>query len=412
MQNATGKRHLLGTPFEAFAAYCAEQNLPGFRARQVYEWVYRKGAASFDEMTNLGRELREQLSRDWDIYTSRIARRQESTDGTVKLLLEWPDGATSECVMIPDADRRTACISSQVGCPVGCRFCASGLSGLQRQLTTGQIIEQAMRVRQVCEFPHRVAPQPAAPVLPIVTPEPEPISRDDAAIVRRGRAPQVAAPAAAPRPNPASRRASEPQRLSNIVFMGLGEPLGNYAAVLAAIRIINAEWGMNIGARKITVSTVGLPSQIRRLAGEDLQINLALSLHAPNDALRQELIPWAERISIAELTDAVRYYFDKTGREATLEYILLGGVNDGPEHANELVSLCRKMRCNVNLIRYNPVAGLGYERPKSFASQKFLQRLRERGVNAHLRKSRGMDIDAACGQLRRAEMLQSRQPVG
>lgn len=366
MTAASGKSHLLGVSLDAFGAWCDQQGLPSYRARQVFEWVYARGASSFDQMTNLSKPLRETLSEQWDIFTSTIIRRQESSDGTIKLLLEWPDGATSECVLIPDQDRRTACISSQVGCPVGCRFCASGLGGLQRQLTAGQIVEQAMRVRQLTEKSKAENRN----------------SKQDG-------------------PDQPFRLSTFDFRLSNIVFMGLGEPLGNYSAVIEAIRILNAPWGMNIGARKITVSTVGLPSQIRRLAREDLQINLALSLHAPNDRIRRELIPWAGKIPLPEIVDSVREYFDRTGREVTMEYILLGAVNDQPRHADELATLCRKMRCNVNLIRYNPVAGLGYERPTSEASQRFVRRLRERGVNAHLRRSRGIDIDAACGQLRR-----------
>jgi 23S rRNA (adenine2503-C2)-methyltransferase len=186
--------------------------------------------------------------------------------------------------------------------------------------------------------------------------------------------------------------------------MGLGEPLINYKSVLKAIRIINAPWGLNIGARNITISTVGLPRQIRKLADEGLQINLAISLHAPSDELRRELIPWAKKVPLEELIAAGRYYFDRTGREVTLEYVLLAGVNDKTEHAYDLVRVCRKMRCNVNLIRYNPVPHLPFERPESFAARNFAERLRERGVNAHIRKSRGLDIDAACGQLRRASL--------
>jgi len=182
----------------------------------------------------------------------------------------------------------------------------------------------------------------------------------------------------------------------------MGEPLANYDAVTRAIRIINADWGLNIGARSITVSTVGLPDKIRRLANEGLQINLAISLYAPDEPLRRKLIPWARRAPIDQLIAAGRYYFEKTGREVTLEYLLLADVNDQPEHANELVKVCRKMRCNVNVIRYNPVSGLGFERPTSFATHKFVARLRSRGINAHVRKSRGLDIDAACGQLRRS----------
>jgi 23S rRNA (adenine2503-C2)-methyltransferase len=183
--------------------------------------------------------------------------------------------------------------------------------------------------------------------------------------------------------------------------MGLGEPLANYEAVMRAVRTINADWGPNIGARKITISTVGLPKQIRRLADEGLQLNLALSLHAPTDVLRAELIPWAEKITIAELVSACRYYFDKTGREITLEYILLSGVNDRPVQASQLARFARQVRCNVNLLRYNPVEGMPYERPSSEAAHAFVRALRDHGVNAHIRTSRGLDIDAACGQLRR-----------
>ena len=338
------RRHLLGTSFDAFAAFCAEHDLPAYRAKQVYEWVFRRGAESFEAMTNLSKPLRTLFDEHWTIFSGAIAARQDSTDGTIKLLLVWPDGATSECVLIPDDKRRTACISSQVGCAVGCAFCASGLSGLQRQLAPGEIVEQAMRIRQLC---------------------------------------------------------TETDPLNHVVLMGLGEPLANYGSVMTAVRIINGDEGLNIGARKITISTVGLPTQIRKLAKEGLQVNLAISLHAPNDPLRKQLIPWAKNISIEELVEAGREFFEVTGREVTLEYLLLAGVNDELDHAHQLTKICRQMRCNVNLIRYNPVADLGYERPTSFATHKFADELRSRGVNAHVRKSRGMDIDAACGQLRR-----------
>jgi 23S rRNA (adenine2503-C2)-methyltransferase len=363
--DAHERQHLLNATLEQFSAFLAEHDEPAYRAKQVLDWVYRKGATSFEAMTNLSKGLRSLLAEHWDIFTSTISRRQEASDGVIKLLLEWPDGANSECVLIPEEGRNTACISSQVGCPVGCHFCASGLGGLQRQLTAGQIVEQAMRVRQLVETGTPPSPGSAAS-------------------------------------NPAQATEPNTERLSNIVLMGLGEPLANYGNVVTAIRLINAEAGMNIGARKITLSTVGLPSQMMRLANENLQINLAISLHAPTDELRQQIIPWAEKISIEEIVEAARYYFEKTGREVTIEYILLGNVNDGPEQANQLVSLARKMRCNVNLIRYNPVPGLPFERPSSFAAHKFTERLRARGINVHTRKSRGLDIEAACGQLRRS----------
>lgn len=317
---------------------------PAYRATQVLEWAYRHGVTRFEEMTNLSKALRTRLAAEKVLYESSVVSEQESNDGTVKLLLAWSDGATSECVLIPDEDRRTACISTQVGCPVGCVFCASGLDGLQRQLSAGQIVEQAMRVRSLCG--------------------------GDA-------------------------------RLSNIVFMGLGEPLANYAATVASVRTINAEWGLGIGARKITISTVGLPSQMRRLADEGLQVTLALSLHAPNDELRRQLIPWAENVTIETLVGAANDYFDKTGREITLEYILLGGVNDSEGLAADLARVARRMRSNVNLIAYNPVEGLPYERPTREAIARFVEALRQRGINAHVRRSRGLDIDGACGQLRR-----------
>lgn len=319
-----------------------------YRADQIIRWIYEDGATSFDEMTNLSKRLRETLPSKLDLYRSKVLRRGISADGTVKLLLQWPDGATSESVMIPTDRQKTACLSSQVGCPVGCRFCASGMRGFARNLTSGEILEQVVRVST--EATHAGG------------------------------------------------------RLSNVVFMGIGEPLANYDAVLAAIRTINAPWGLDIGARKITVSTVGLPENIRRLAGEGLQLNLALSLHAPTDGLRRDLIPWAKEVSLAKLRAACRHYFDETGREITLEYTLLDMTNDRPEHAEALARFANGLRCNVNLLRYNPVDGLPFDRPTSETALTFQKMLRNRGVNSHIRKSRGLDIDAACGQLRRQVM--------
>ncbi len=357
--SAKPRRHILAETPESLAPWLAEAGEPAFRGKQIFEWVYRRRAESFEAMSNLPKLLRDRLAEAFEIYTSSIARRADSSDGTIKLLLAWPDGATSECVMIPDGDRRTVCIGSQVGCPVGCRFCASGIDGVERNLTAGQIVEQVMRVEQICRDVDRVP--------------------DETTL----------------------------HQLSNIVMMGSGEPLANYQHVMAAVRILNAPWGLHIGARKITISTVGLPKQIRKLAEEGLQVNLALSAHAPNDALRRELIPWAEQIGLAELVAACRHYFEKTGREITFEYILLAGVNDRAEHAEQLAKLVKQLRCNVNLIRYNPVSPLPFGRPTSDATTRFQAILRKSGVNAHVRKSRGMDIDAACGQLRRKAQAES-----
>lgn len=342
--------HLLDCSPEQLEACCAQLGQPPYRARQILEWVYRHHAESFPHMTSLPKLLRDDLDKRVVIFSSKVAARQESADGTVKLLLQWPDGESTECVLIAEARRQTACISTQVGCPVGCVFCASGLSGLKRNLTPGQIVEQALRVGQ-----------------------------------------QV----------PAGKR------LSHVVLMGLGEPLANYDAVVRAIRTLNAKWGPNIAARRITVSTIGLPAQIRRLADEGLQINLALSVHAANDTLRWQLVPWAKSVTLSELTSAGRYWFSQTGREMTLEYVLLAGVNDQPEHAEQLARLARRLRCNVNLIRYHPVEGLSYRRPSGSATHRFQSLLRAWGANAHTRTSRGLDIDAACGQLRRREQAAS-----
>jgi len=310
------------------------------------EWVYRKGVDGYEQMTNLPGSLRDELTAALPLFASTILQQQKSRDGTVKLLLGWADGASSECVLIPQGSRRTACISTQVGCAVGCVFCASGLGGLQRQLSVGEIVEQAMRICRLC-------------------------GADD--------------------------------RLSNVVFMGLGEPLANYDATVAALRTFTAEWGMGIGARRMTVSTVGLPKAMVRLADEGLQVTLAISLHAPDDALRRRIIPWAKSVSIDALIEAGRMYFQKTGREITLEYILLGGLNDQPNHARQLAEVAARMRSNVNLIRYNPVQGLPFLSPALEQVRRFQDILQDRGVNVHVRRSRGLDIEAACGQLRRRQ---------
>jgi 23S rRNA (adenine2503-C2)-methyltransferase len=324
-----------------------EWALPRFRAQQVRDWVYGKLVADPCRMTNLNKRDQDLLRERLEFATSIVTARQSSNDGTQKLLLTWPGGEVAECVMIPDAERKTACISSQVGCPVGCKFCASGINGVKGNLTAAQIVEQVYRLNEM------LAPQST--------------------------------------------------RITNIVFMGMGEPLSNYANVLKAIEILHDPKCFNLGARRITVSTVGVPAKMRQLATEGLPINLAISLHAPNEPLRKQLIPWAEHFALPDILDAARFYFDKTGREVTLEYILLHGVNDQPQHARELARLCKTLRANVNLIRYNEVEGLPFIRPKADDVVTFQRILRDNGVNAHVRKSRGRDIDAACGQLRRKQ---------
>ena len=352
--------------------------LARYRAAQVIDWVYAKGVADPREMTNLADRDRVMLVERMRFLDGAVVRHQRATDGTQKLLVDWslapaapgaseasaalnvlgsPPGnpaTQTECVMIPSTSaasgkqRRTACISSQVGCPVGCKFCASGLGGLDGNLTAGQIVQQAW---QLAHDPNVV-------------------------------------------------QSSDGSGISNIVFMGMGEPMANLRSVLPAIRTLAADWGMGLSARKITVSTVGVPAGIRKLADLDLPVTLAISLHAPNDTIRKQIIPWAEFVTIEQLTDAGRAYFDKTGREITLEYILLGGLNDQPEHAHELARVTKRLRSNVNLIRYNEVAGLPFVRPADGDVIAFQSVLQHAGVNTHIRASRGRDIAAACGQLR------------
>ena len=341
------KLSIFGQLPEVFDAAVESWGWPSYRAGQVRQWVFEKFVTDPSRMSNLSKSDRVLLAERVEFGSGAIVRRQISSDGTIKLLLRWPGGQEAETVMIPDAARRTACVSSQVGCPVGCRFCASGIGGGKGNLSAAQIVEQVYAL------------------------------------------------------NLQLRDAGE--RITNVVFMGMGEPLANYANVLGAVRILHDPGALNIGARRITISTVGVPARMRELAHEQLPLNLAISLHAPTESLRKNLIPWAEHFALAEILSAARYYFESTGREVTLEYILLSGVNDQVEHAVQLAKLCKTLRANVNLIRYNEVEGLEFKRPKSSDVAAFQEVLRNNGVNAHVRKSRGREIDAACGQLRRKE---------
>jgi len=384
--------HIFGLTPEALRDHLTTQGMPAFRAKQVLEWVYHHGVADPRQMTNISGRDRAKLADSLEFVQGTVLREQQATDGTRKLLIDWrgggegtgireqgtgdqtngstplpliPDPRTqnpgtnpdsqTECVMIPAVSRdsgrqrRTACVSSQIGCPVGCKFCASGLGGLDGNLSAGQIVQQVWQL---------------------------------------GNLPGVGG-------------------ISNVVFMGMGEPLANFEAVTAAAKIMTADWGLGISGRRVTISTVGIPSGIRRLAELDLAVTLAISLHAPNDAIRRRIIPWAKFVTIEQLVEAGREYFERTGREITLEYILLGGVNDQPEHARQLARVARRLRANINLIRYNEVKGLPYDRPATPDVQRFQAILREAGVNTHIRASRGRDIAAACGQLRHEHQHQT-----
>jgi 23S rRNA (adenine2503-C2)-methyltransferase len=325
-------------------AWLAEQCQPPLRAKQVRRWVVAGRAESFDAMTDLPRDLRADLAAAWAPLGTQVARHLRSIDGTQKLLLRLHDGRLIECVLIPEGDRRTACISTQVGCGMGCVFCASGLDGVARNLSAGEILEQLVRLRNLL---------------------------------------------------PPS------ERLTNVVVMGMGEPLANLDHLLDALAAAGHKDGLNLGQRHVTISTVGLPAKIRRLADLNKQYHLAVSLHAPNDELRNRIVPTNAHTGVRAIVEAADYFLDRTGRQVTYEYVLLGGLNDGPAEARQLAALLRGRHAHVNLIPFNDVEGLPYRRPAAAAQHTFTAALRQAGVSVKVRKRKGADIDAACGQLRR-----------
>lgn len=324
---------------------------PELRLRQIRRWFLTGRAQSFADMTDVPRELRASLAASVDLFSTRVARHLQAPDRTHKLLLRLRDSQLVECVLIQEDNRRTACISTQVGCGMACVFCASGLNGLERNLTAGEITEQLVRLRNL---------------LP------------------------------------------PGQRLTHVVVMGMGEPLANLDNLLRALAVAGSKRGLGIGARHITISTVGLPDKIRRLAGAGEQYHLAVSLHAPNDVLRNQIVPTNEKVGLAAILAAADEYFERTGRQVTYEYVLLGGINDAAEQARELVRLLEGRRAHVNLIPFNDVQGLPYRRPSSESLHAFVRILREGGLSVKVRKRKGSAIDAACGQLRRQAVAAGR----
>ncbi len=338
------KRHLLDTTDEALQAWLAERGYPKFRAKQIRRWVYVGRAASFDSMTDLPAKLRDELADAFELFNASEAHVSTSRDGTEKILVRLADGGEVECVLLRDGERRSICVSSQVGCAMGCVFCASGLDGVDRNLTGGEILEQMLRLQ------HRL---------------------------------------------PAT------ERLSHIVMMGMGEPLANLPGVLAALDVARSPDGLGISPRRITISTVGLPPAIDKLAAGGIPYNLAVSLHAPNDELRSKLVPVNKKIGIEPVLEAADRYFASSGRRLTFEYVLLGGVNDSESCAHELTRVLRGRSVMMNVIPYNPVAGLPYVTPNKESIARFRQILETAGVNVMFRQRKGDEIDAACGQLRR-----------
>jgi len=340
-----------------WARRLAERGEPAYRARQIFHNLYQRGISDPERMTDLPQRLRQLLAKEFTALTLVPVQRQEAADGTSKWLSKLQDGQLLETVLIPARSRRTVCVSTQVGCAYACAFCASGMNGLRRNLTTGEIVQQVL------------------------------LGSDPS---KRGQTPS-------------------PFRVTNVVFMGMGEPLANYDNLLKAIRILNAPEGLHLGARKITISTVGLVPMIERLAKEGLQIELSISLHAPNDELRGRLMPVNRKYPLAQLIPAVKAYMKATKRLVTFEYILIDQVNDGLDQAKELAKLLQGMLCKVNLIPCHPVPGLKgtvpegdspFARPPLPRMLAFERCLLARKIPCTLRRSRGLDIDGACGQLR------------
>jgi 23S rRNA (adenine2503-C2)-methyltransferase len=373
VENPTNQRDVKSLTREELAQRFADWKQPAYRVAQLLEWLYVHRVASWEAMTNLPKVLRERLRENFSIQTLELIRKQGAGDTTRKFLWRLSDRALIESVLIPAnpalygeaSDRHTLCLSTQVGCAYGCKFCASGLDGWKRNLEPHEIVEQVMAVERW--------------------------HAEQSSVERR----KSNASDTAPRPS-----SLVPRLVDNLVIMGMGEPLANYDNLLRALRILNAPWGGGIGARKITISTSGLPPQIRKLADEPEQFRLAVSLHGATDEVRGKIMPVNRKFPLKELSTALEYYYSKKDRMITFEYILIAGVNDSLEQTRPLASLSRKLHAKVNLIPYNMVEGLQWERPTEEVCEAFLAALEKQKVIATLRREKGHDIDAACGQLR------------
>ena len=319
---------------------CLKSGETKYTAKQIMDWIYKKGAASFESMTNLSIKSRSNFSGRFAINSSHIKETLTSFDGTNKFIIELADKLCVECVLISEDNRLTLCISTQVGCPVKCKFCASGQKGLIRSLHTNEIVEEVLLVKR--------------------------------SIKDKG---------------------------LNIVVMGMGEPFLNYDNLIKALKIITAGWGMGIGKNRITVSTIGLPDKIEQFAGEPVATNLAISLHSPNDEIRAKIIPMAKKATIKEIIQSVKKYHQITRKDITFEYLMIDELNSDEISANELAKLIKDTGGKINLIPYNEVKGLSYKTPLLAAVMKFQNILRSAGLIAMIRKSKGQDIGAACGQL-------------
>lgn len=338
--------NLKGLELPEIEALVKAEKESSYRARQIFSWIYEKQVSSFEDMTNLSKESRKRFSEIWEIKKLEIARVQQSEDrDTAKYLFQLPDGDTVETVLMYFDNRLSVCLSTQVGCAYGCEFCASGVMGWKRHLEAWEIVDQFLQIQR-----------------------------------------------------------KQTERISNIVFMGMGEPLANYDNTLKALRLLHDPSGPGIGMRHMTISTVGLAPMIKRLADEGHPIRLAVSLHAPNDELREKLMPVNKKYKIADLMEACHYYQSKVKRRMTFEYTLIDQVNDSPSLAHEMVNLLRGLHCHVNLIPLNPMESYPHKAPPPGRVQAFQKILEDGGFPASVRQERGQDIQAACGQLRLREL--------
>lgn len=341
------KPNIADLNLKELSGFLTEHNHPIYRAKQIWQWLFQKRATTFEEMTNLSRDLREALGDHFLIGRLQILRRAESCDGTVKFLFGLADGESIESVLIPEATRLTLCISTQAGCAFGCAFCATAVLGFKRNLTSSEIVNQVLEV---------------------------------------------------------SRSFQNERRITHIVLMGMGEPLANYEQTLRALEIItDSKWGVGISPRRVTLSTVGLVPQIEKLMAET-RVNLAISLHAPDNQLRGQLMPVNRKYSLAQLIDCCRSLPIPRRKRITFEYVLLRGVNDSEQHARELAKLLRGIPSKVNVIPFNPHPGSEFLRPTNESIARFQNVLHNAGVQINVRRPRGDDIQAACGQLQGEEV--------
>ena len=338
------KKNIRELKLEELIDFLKNQNIPSYRAKQIHEWLWKKRAINFNEMTSLSLPLRELLEQNFSLNAVKIHKAERSNDGTIKYSLKLYDNKLVEGVLIPSKKRLTACVSSQVGCSLSCTFCATGTLKLERNLNYAEIYDQIFIL-------------------------------NEEALLNFGKP------------------------LSNIVYMGMGEPLLNYENLLKSIELVSSENGLSMSPKRITVSTAGIAKMIKKLADDDVRFNLAISLHTSDDKKREEIMPINKSINLEELKESIKYFFEKTGTRITYEYILFKDINDSLDDAHELVKFCKSTPCKVNLIEYNSVDNIPFQKASNNKTEKFINFLNEKNVIVNLRRSKGKDINAACGQL-------------